>query len=129
MLKRTNQTLWERVKSQAKAKLGGHSARAMQMAVRMYKSRGGSYSGPKATTSNNSLKKWQSEKWKTSDGKPAMRKSSTGKSITTRFLPAKAWSSLSPSQVKATNAKKISGKSQFVENTKAAKAAGKGARG
>lgn len=76
--------------------------------------------------SQRSLEKWTSEKWRTSDGKKAIRKGGT-----VRYLPEKAWKSLSPSEKKATNEKKRKeskkGK-QFVQNTPAAKKASKKAR-
>lgn len=61
---------WERAKKDAKAKMGGkHSARAMQLAVKLYKERGGTYSGKKPTKKTNSLKKWTKQKWKWSGDK------------------------------------------------------------
>lgn len=55
---------WARAKARAKAKMGGkHSARAMQLAVKYYKDDGGTYSGKKPSSSNNSLKKWGKQKW------------------------------------------------------------------
>ena len=42
--KKTNPALWARAKAQAKARMGGkHSARAMQLAVKIYKKAGGGY--------------------------------------------------------------------------------------
>lgn len=35
--------LWEEAKADAREKFGGHSARAMQYAVKLYKERGGRY--------------------------------------------------------------------------------------
>jgi len=106
--KKTNPSLWEKAKSQAKAKMGGkHSARAMQLAVKIYKEKGGGYSGPKS--SSNKLKKWGSQKWRTSDGSK-----SEGKK---RYLPDKAWKSLSPGEKAATNRAKSAGNAkgkQFV---------------
>jgi hypothetical protein len=68
--KKSNPALWERAKSQAKARMGGkHSARAMQLAVSIYKKAGGKYKGAK--TSSNKLAKWTKEKWTTSSGKPS----------------------------------------------------------
>jgi len=43
--KKTNPKLWEKSKARAKAKMGGHSARAMQLATKYYKEAGGGYSG------------------------------------------------------------------------------------
>jgi hypothetical protein len=84
---KSNPSLWERAKSQAKAKMGGkHSARAMQLAVSIYKKAGGSYKGAKS--SSNKLSKWTKEKWGTKSGKPSGQ---TGE----RYLPKKAIKSLS----------------------------------
>lgn len=106
---KSNPKLWESAKSEAKAKMGGkHSARAMQLAVSIYKKRGGKYKGAKS--SGNSLAKWTKQKWKTSDGSK-----SEGKK---RYLPEKAWSSLSASEKAATNRAKAEGNKkgkQFVK--------------
>jgi hypothetical protein len=110
--KKSNPALWERAKSQAKARMGGkHSARAMQLAVSIYKKAGGKYKGAKA--SSNKLAKWTKEKWTTSSGKP-----SEGKR---RYLPKKAWSALSSSEKRSTNAAKAAGNKkgkQFVAQPK-----------
>ena len=64
--KKTNPELWEKSKAQAKAKMGGkHSARAMQLAVSIYKKAGGGYSGAKTKTS---LSKWTKQNWRTKSG-------------------------------------------------------------
>jgi site-specific DNA-cytosine methylase len=130
-LGRTNEALWKRIIASVKAgskggKPGQWSARKAQLATLLYKKAGGRYSGPK-TKAQKSLSKWTKQKWRTSDGKPAARKGGT-----TRYLPDAAWKRLSPSQKAATNRKKQAGSRagrQFVSNTKAAKAAGKSARG
>jgi hypothetical protein len=110
--KKSNPALWERAKSQAKARMGGkHSARAMQLAVSIYKKAGGKYKGAKS--SSNKLAKWTKEKWTTSSGKP-----SEGKR---RYLPKKAWSALSSSEKRSTNAAKAAGNKkgkQFVAQPK-----------
>lgn len=110
--KKTNPSLWEKAKSQAKARMGGkHSARAMQLAVKIYKEKGGGYSGKKS--SSNKLKKWSNQKWRTSDGSK-----SEGKK---RYLPDKAWKSLSPREKAATNRAKAAGNKkgkQFVAQPK-----------
>jgi hypothetical protein len=54
---------WSRAKAKARAKLGGHSARAMQLATKYYKDMGGEYSGKKS--SSNRLSQWTKEDWQT----------------------------------------------------------------
>jgi hypothetical protein len=61
---KTNPALWARCKSEAKSRMGGkHSARAMQLAVKLYKQRGGGYRGKKPTARTNKMKKWTKQKW------------------------------------------------------------------
>jgi hypothetical protein len=63
--------------------------------------------------SQQSLKKWTGEKWKTSDGKPSKGKK--------RYLPIKAWAALSPAEKAATNKAKATGNAkgkQFVKQPK-----------
>lgn len=60
-----------------------------------------------------SLKDWTAQKWTTSDGKPSKGKK--------RYLPAAAWSALSPGEKAATNRAKASGNAkgkQFVKQPK-----------
>lgn len=88
---------WARAKAKAKAKMGGHSARAMQLAVKYYKQAGGRYSGKKS--SGNKLSKWSKQKWdyvSTGDKKKPKRKRG-------RYLPESVRKSLSPSQKSSTN--------------------------
>jgi hypothetical protein len=110
--KKSNPALWEKAKSQAKAKMGGkHSARAMQLAVSAYKKAGGSYEGSKGETS---LSKWTKQNWRTKSGKPS---SETGE----RYLPEKAIKALSSSEYAATTRAKREGAKagkQFVEQPK-----------
>jgi len=64
--------------------------------------------------SQQSLKKWTAQKWKTSDGKPSKGKK--------RYLPAAAWAALSPAEKAATNKAKAKGNrkgKQFVKQPKA----------
>ena len=130
-MSRTNEAMWKRIVSSVKAgskggKPGQWSARKAQIATMRYKKAGGGYKGPK-TKAQQSLAKWTSQKWRTSDGKPAARKGGT-----TRYLPDAAWRRLSAAEKAATNRKKQAGSrsgKQFVPNTKAAKAAGRSARG
>ena len=63
--------------------------------------------------SQQSLKKWTKQKWKTSDGKPSKGKK--------RYLPTAAWAALSPAEKAATNRAKAKGKKkgkQFVKQPK-----------
>ena len=100
---RTNPKLWEKAKTRAKAKMGGkHSARAMQLAAKIYKDLGGSYSGGK-TKAQKSMTKWTKQKWRTKSGKPSVRGSNaTGE----RYLPTKAINRMSDKSYKASSAKK-----------------------
>ena len=63
--------------------------------------------------SQQSLKSWTKQKWKTSDGKPSKGKK--------RYLPEAAWDKLSPAEKAATNKAKASGNKkgkQFVKQPK-----------
>ena len=125
----TNEKLWASSKARAKAKMGGkHSARAMQLASKYYKSANGGYTGAK-TKAQKSITKWTKEKWGYSSKKVANKVKKTG--LKARYLPAKAWSNLSSSEKNATNSKKLTASKmgkQFVGNTYKAKVAGKNAR-
>ena len=103
--KKTDPAKWERAKADAKAKMGGkHSARAMQEATRLYKERGGGYSGAKS--SSNKLSKWTKEDWGTKSGKPStIGKGATGE----RYLPKKAREALSDKEYAATTRAKREG--------------------
>jgi hypothetical protein len=114
--KKSNPSLWKSVVSRVKSgskggNAGQWSARKAQLAVSIYKKAGGKYKGAK--TSSNKLAKWTKEKWTTSSGKP-----SEGKR---RYLPKKAWSALSSSEKRSTNAAKAAGNKkgkQFVAQPK-----------
>lgn len=108
-MSRSNPKLWEQAKAQAKAKMGGkHSARAMQLAGKIYKEKGGSYSGPK-TESQKDLSKWTKEDWGTKSGKPSTQgPKATGE----RYLPKKARESLSSKEYAATTKAKREGTKQ-----------------
>ena len=63
--------------------------------------------------SQQSLKKWTAQKWKTSDGKPSKGKK--------RYLPKAAWDSLSSKEKSSTNKAKAEGNKkgkQFVKQPK-----------
>ena len=62
--KKSDPAKWEKAKQDARAKMGGkHSARAMQLAVKLYKDRGGKYEGAKKGPSENKLSKWSKQDW------------------------------------------------------------------
>jgi hypothetical protein len=111
--KKNKPELWKRIVASVKSSTkGGNagqwSARKAQIAVKKYKDAGGGYVGAKS--SSNSLSKWTKQDWTTSSGKP-----SEGKR---RYLPKKAWSSLSSKEKAATNAAKAKGNAegkQFVK--------------
>lgn len=108
---RTNEKLWEQAKAQAKATMGGkHSARAMQLAGKIYREKGGGYTGEK-TAAQKSMSKWTKEDWGTKSGK---KSGETGE----RYLPKKARDALSPSEYAATTRAKREGTAkgkQFVK--------------
>jgi hypothetical protein len=63
--------------------------------------------------SQQSLKNWTAQKWRTSDGKPSKGKK--------RYLPDAAWKALTPGEKAATNAAKSKGNAkgkQFVPQPK-----------
>jgi allophanate hydrolase subunit 2 len=103
---------WAAAKARARAKMGGHSARAMQLAVKYYKDAGGKYKGKKKKS--NKLSKWTKQKWRTKSGKPSKK---TGE----RYLPEKAIKSLSAKEYAATTRAKRAGTrrgKQFVKQPK-----------
>lgn len=100
---RTNEKLWESAKAEAKSKMGGkHSARAMQLAGKIYKEKGGKYTGEK-TEAQKSMSKWTKEDWGTKSGKPSTQGS---KATGERYLPKKAREALSSEEYARTSAKK-----------------------
>lgn len=111
---RTNEKLWSQAKAEAKKRMGGkHSARAMQLAGKIYRDRGGKYSGSK-TEAQKSMSKWTKESWGTKSGKPS---SQTGE----RYLPKKAREALSKSEYASTTRAKRAGTAkgnQFVPQPK-----------
>jgi hypothetical protein len=95
---------WKSIVSSVKASgkggdPGEWSARKAQLATQKYKASGGGYVGPKKA--DNSLSNWTDQKWRTSDNTP-----SEGKK---RYLPEKAWASLSSGEKAATNRAKAEG--------------------
>jgi hypothetical protein len=104
---RTNKALWEKTVAQVKAgtkggDAGQWSARKAQLAGKIYKDKGGSYSGEK-TESQKSLTKWTKEEWGTKSGKNSTQgPKATGE----RYLPKKARQALSSEEYKRTSEKK-----------------------
>jgi hypothetical protein len=115
---RTNEKLWKQVVADVKASskggdVGEWSGRKAQLAGKIYKDKGGSYTGSK-TEAQKSLSKWSKESWTTKSGKPS---SETGE----RYLPEKAIKALTPSEYAATTRAKREGASrgkQFVAQPK-----------
>ncbi len=104
--KRTNEALWKRVVRQVKegdkgGAPGQWSARKAQLAVALYKKRGGRYRGKRSP--NNSLTRWSKQKWRTKSGKPStVGPRATGE----RYLPSKAIKKLSAKEYQKTTAAK-----------------------
>lgn len=104
---RTNEKLWEKTVAQVKAgtkggDAGKWSARKAQLAGKIYKDEGGSYSGEK-TSAQKSLTKWTKESWGTKSGKPSTQgPKATGE----RYLPKKAREALTKEEYSRTSAKK-----------------------
>lgn len=74
---RSNPKLWNSVKNEVlSSSRGGNpgqwSARKAQLAVKLYKSRGGRYKGPKS--SRNSLSRWSRQRWTTYSGRPSLER-------------------------------------------------------
>lgn len=126
---RTNPKLWTAAKQEAVDRLGRHSARAMQLAGKLYRDAGGGYCGRK-TGAQRKLTKWTAEEWQTAPGalKKACKRLPGGSLRCDRYLPKAAWQALSPAQQKATRAKKRASPSQYVKNTAKAAQAGRQAR-
>jgi hypothetical protein len=120
---KTNPSLWSRCKSEAKSRMGGkHSARAMQLALKLYRKRGGGFKGSKPTAKTNKMKKWTKQKWMYL--KDYKDKNKIDDNFAKgRYLPLAKWKSLTPSQRSATDKKKKQeGKNkQYVPNTDKAK--------
>lgn len=109
--KRSNEKLWAKVKKEAVKKMGGHSARAMQYAVKLYKDRGGKYLGKKRQ--DNDLATWTRANWQYAPGSKSKD----------RYLPKEAWDELSPTEERATRKKKKGKLGEWIPNTKKAKEA------
>ncbi len=107
---KSNPKLWEQVKKEVmRSHKGGppgkHSARKMQIAVKLYKSRGGKYKGTKSKA--NKLSIWSREDW----GYISPKSSKTKKG---RYLPKVVRQHLSPSVKRSENKKKGSKRGQWI---------------
>jgi hypothetical protein len=111
---RTNPKLWEEAKLEATKKLGGYSARAAQLAGRIYREKGGGYIGPK-TKAQKDLTKWTKQDWRTKSGMPS---GLTGE----RYLPAMAIKALSDKEYKETSKLKKEGMKNGIKYVKQPKA-------
>ena len=100
---RSSPRIWERAKKDAVSRMGGrHSARAMQLAAKLYKDRGGKYTGGK-TAAQKSMTKWTKQDWGTKSGKNSVSgKDATGE----RYLPKRDREKLTKAQYAATTRKK-----------------------
>jgi hypothetical protein len=96
--------LWEQSKAEAVARMGGRfSARAMQLAVRIYKSRGGGYALPKKPPArSNALRRWTEEDW-----------GYAGRAGESRYLPRAVRDRLTPSEKRRTNLAKVRAGTQW----------------
>lgn len=119
--------LWELAKRVAVERLDGrHSARAMQLAGKLYREAGGGYVGPR-TGSQKALTRWTAEDWTTATGAKACRETPAGVRCD-RYLPRAAWELLTPAEIAATRAVKLRAKGQYAPNEPAARKAGRAAR-
>jgi uncharacterized protein YaiL (DUF2058 family) len=100
---RANPRIWEKAKARAKARMGGkHSARAMQLAAKIYKDLGGKYTGGK-DAGQKSMTKWTKQDWGTKSGKNSVHgKDATGE----RYLPKRDREKLTKAQYASTTRKK-----------------------
>ena len=128
--KYTPPDLREKIKEKIKAsdkggEKGQWSARKSQLLTREYERQGGGYKGDKGQSQKN-LEKWTEEEWQTKEGGANARKDGETK----RYLPKKAWESMSEQEKEETEKKKREGSKkgqQHVANTDEAKQARKDA--
>lgn len=87
--------------------------------IRFIKKRGGSYSGKKSK--DNSLTKWTKQEWQASDGGNSRRKTKSGKIITKKYLPKKAWENLDPKEKSKLNRSKAAAEKRGKQFSKSPK--------
>jgi len=101
---RTNPELWELAKELAIKQLGKHSARAIQLAGKIYRALGGEYTKNK-TKAQKALTKWTKEDW--------------GRDIPEgRYLPKYIREQLTPEEYLKTSIAKMKGTTQYVKQPK-----------
>ena len=130
--KYTDPELRERLKEEIKAsdkggKPGQWSARKAQLLAREYEKQGGGYKGEK-DESQRHLDEWTEEEWQTKEGDANARQPD---GETRRYLPKKAWESMSEEEKEETERKKREGSrqgKQYVGNTAQARDASAKAR-
>lgn len=116
--KRTNPELWKKIVVKVKkgskgGRPGQWSARKSQLAVKLYKEKGGGYKGKKSK--NNKLTKWTRQKWRTKSGRNSIQGS---RASGERYLPEKAIKRLSDKEYKQTSRKKRNSKGQYSKQPK-----------
>ena len=115
---RTKPELWKKIVAQVKkgsrgGLSGQWSARKAQLAVKIYKQKGGEYKSRRSP--KNKLTKWTREDWGTKSG----RNSVVGPRATReRYLPRKAREALSDREYRQTSRKKRSSRSQYSKQPK-----------
>ena len=125
----TKPALRERLKDEIMAgtkggRAGQWSARKAQLLAHAYEEAGGGYKGGRDERQRH-LSQWTEQEWTTADGAKAERTDGTH-----RYLPKKAWETLTAAQKQATDRKKVAGSrkgEQFVANTETARRARKSA--
>jgi hypothetical protein len=121
----TDPELRERLKEEIKAgdrggRPGQWSARKSQLLTHEYEQQGGGYRHPgERTGSQEHLREWTRQDWRTADGGDRARHGST----TERYLPDAAWQLLDDDERAATERAKEQGTGQHVPNPDAAREA------
>ncbi|WP_432488639.1 hypothetical protein [Kineococcus sp. SYSU DK018] len=119
----TEPELRERLKEGIKAggkggEPGRWSARKSQLLKHEYEEHGGGYRHPgERSGSQEHLREWTEQEWRTADGQADARTADGTK----RYLPDAAWALLSEEERRATDERKRRGEGQHVANTDAAK--------
>ncbi|RPB29006.1 hypothetical protein L211DRAFT_252605 [Terfezia boudieri ATCC MYA-4762] len=125
--KYTDPELRDQIKEEVQAgdkggKPGQWSARKAQMMANEYKSRGGSYIGPKDSRAKH-LDRWTREDWQTKDGGANASDNNRPDGVSHRYLPKKAWEKMGEVEKEETERRKVEGSlrgKQFVGNTEEA---------